>query len=345
VLALADYDGFAARKAEARARGQRRGIGVANYIEITSGNPRERAEIAFHPGDRVGLVMGTMSTGQGHETSFAQLVTELLGVPTDQIDFVAHDTDRVTAGGGSHSGRSMKMAGIVVPKAANEIINKGRSIAAHLLEAGEADIDFDRGRFRVTGTDRSVSIFEVARAAVERPDLPAELQGPLAAMADETIRVPSFPYGTQVCEVVVDTETGRVDLVRFSAIDDVGRAVNPLIVEGQTHGGIVQGLGQALWESAQYDPATGQMLAGSFMDYAIPRADLLPSFATLLSEVPAPTNPLGVRSGGEGGTTPALAVAINAIVDALTDLGVTDVAMPATAERVWQAIQESRLTR
>jgi carbon-monoxide dehydrogenase large subunit len=239
----------------------------------------------------------------------------------------------------------MKMAGIVVPKAANEIIDKGRGVAAHLLEAGEADIDFDRGHFRITGTDRSVTIFQVARAAVECPDLPAELQGPLRAIADETIRVPSFPYGTQVCEVMVDPETGRVDLVRFSAIDDVGRAVNPLIVEGQTHGGIVQGLGQALWESAQYDPATGQMLAGSFMDYAMPRADLLPSFATLLSEVPAPTNPLGVRSGGEGGTTPALAVAINAIVDALADLGVKDVAMPATPERVWQAIRESRLPR
>lgn len=342
VLALADYDGFAARKADARTRGERRGIGVANYIEITSGNPRERAEIVFRPGNRVDLVMGTMSTGQGHETSFAQLVTELLGVPADRIDFVAHDTDRITAGGGSHSGRSMKMAGIVVPKAADEIVEKGRRIAAILLEAGETDIDFDRGRFRVAGTDRSVSIFEVARAAAERPDLPTDLQGPLSAVADETIRVPSFPYGTQVCEVAVDPETGRVDLVRFSAIDDVGRAVNPLIVEGQTHGGIVQGLGQALWEIAQYDPATGQMLAASFMDYAMPRADLLPSFATLLSEVPAPSNPLGVRSGGEGGTTPALAVAINAVVDALADLGVKHIAMPATPERVWRAIQGAR---
>jgi aerobic carbon-monoxide dehydrogenase large subunit len=344
VLALAEYESFAARKADALTRGARRGIGVANYIEITSGNPRERTEIMFRPDDRVDLVMGTMSTGQGHETSFAQLVTGLLGVPSDRIDFVAHDTDRVSGGGGSHSGRSMKMAGIVVPKAANEIVDKGRRIAAHLLEAGEADVEFDRGIFRVAGTDHSVGIFEVARAAAERPDLPAELQGPLGAVADETIRVPSFPYGTQVCEVEVDPETGHVDLVRFSAIDDVGRAVNPLIVEGQTHGGIAQGLGQALWESAHYDPATGQMLAASFMDYALPRADCLPSFATLLSEIPAPTNPLGVRSGGEGGTTPALAVAINAIVDALADLGVEHVAMPATPERVWRTIQESSST-
>ncbi|HEY1930818.1 MAG TPA: xanthine dehydrogenase family protein molybdopterin-binding subunit [Acetobacteraceae bacterium] len=339
VLALADYAGFAARKTEALQRGKRRGIGVANYIEITSGNPRERTEITFQPGDRVELVMGTMSTGQGHETSFAQLVTELLGVPIDSIDFVAHDTDRVSGGGGSHSGRSMKMAGIVVPKAADAIIDKGRRIAAHLLEAGTADIEFDRGVFCVAGTDRAVGIFEVARAAVARTDLPAELQGPLGAVADETIRVPSFPYGTQVCEVEVDPETGQVEIIRFSAIDDVGRAINPLIVEGQTHGGIAQGVGQAMWESAHYDPATGQMLAATFMDYAMPRADLLPSFDTLLSEVPAPTNPLGVRSGGEGGTTPALAVAINAIADALAGFGVRHVEMPATAERVWRAIR------
>jgi len=345
VLELADYPGFAERKAEALRRGRRRGIGVANYIEITSGNPRERAEIAFLPGDRVELVMGTMSTGQGHETSFAQVVAELLGVPFDRIDFVAHDTDRVAGGGGSHSGRSMKMAGIVVPKAAAEIIGKGRRIAAHLLEAGERDIEFDRGVFRVVGTDRSVGIFAVAHAAATRLDLPPELQGRLGAIADETIRVPSFPYGTQVCEVEVDPETGLVDLVRFAAIDDVGRAVNPLIVEGQTHGGIAQGVGQALWEHAFYEAASGQMLAATFMDYAMPRADLLPAFATLLSEVPAPSNPLGVRSGGEGGTTPALAVAINAIVDALADLGVTHVEMPATPERVWRAIEAARATR
>ena len=345
VLALADYARSAARKAEALQRGKRRGIGVANYIEITSGNPRERAEIAFLPGDRVELVMGTMSTGQGHETSFAQVVAELLGVPFDRIDFVAHDTDRVMGGGGSHSGRSMKMAGIVVPKAADEIIEKGRRIAAHLLEAGEADIEFDRGTFCVAGTDRSVGIFEVARAAVVRKDLPQDLQGQLGAVADETIRVPSFPYGTQVCEVEVDPETGVVDLVRFAAIDDVGRAVNPLIVEGQTHGGIAQGVGQALWEHASYDAGSGQMLAATFMDYAMPRADLLPAFATLLSEVPAPTNPLGVRSGGEGGTTPALAVAINAIADALAALGVAHVEMPATPERVWRAIEAAKASQ
>ncbi|HTI81020.1 MAG TPA: xanthine dehydrogenase family protein molybdopterin-binding subunit [Acetobacteraceae bacterium] len=342
VLALADHAGFAARKAEALVRGRRRGFGVANYIEITSGNPRERAEITFAPGERVELVMGTMSSGQGHETSFAQLVTELLGVPLERIDYVAHDTDRVVGGGGSHSGRSMKMAAIVVPQAAEAIIEKGRRIAAHMLEADVADIDFDHGVFSVAGTDRTIGIFAVAQAAVEHPDLPPDLKGPLGAVADETVRVPSFPYGAQICEVEVDPETGEVALMQYAAIDDVGRAVNPLIVEGQTHGGIAQGVGQALWEHACYDPATGQMLAATFMDYAMPRADLLPSFATLLSEVPAPSNPLGVRSGGEGGTTPALAVVVNAIVDALGELGVRHVEMPATPERVWRTIVAGR---
>jgi aerobic carbon-monoxide dehydrogenase large subunit len=338
VLTLADHAGFPARKAEALKRGKRRGIGVSNYIEITSGAPRERTEITVRPDRTVELVMGTMSTGQGHETSFAQLVTEWLGVPFECIAYVAHDTARVVGGGGSHSGRSMKMATIVVGKATDEIVAKGRRIAAHLLEAGEVDIEFERGRFRVAGTDRDIGIFEVAAAAVERRDLPAELKGPLGAVSDETIPLASFPYGTQVCEVEVDPDTGGVDLVRYAAIDDVGRAVNPLILHGQTHGGIAQGVGQALWENSYYDPKTGQLLAATMMDYTMPRADGLPSFTTALSEVPAPSNRLGVRSGGEGGTTPALAVVINAIVDALAEYGVTHIDMPATPERVWRAI-------
>ncbi len=341
-LRLADHAGFPARKAEARRRGKRRGIGVSNYIEITSGNPRERTEITVQPDGKVELLMGTMNSGQGHETSFAQLVTEWLGVPFESIGYVAHDTARVKGGGGSHSGRSMKMATIVVGKATDEIIDKGRKIAAHLLEAGTEDIEFVRGNFRVAGTDRDIGIFAVAQAAATRKDLPPDLQGPLGAVSDETIPLASFPYGTQICEVEVDPDTGYVDLVRFAAVDDVGRAVNPLILHGQTHGGIAQGVGQAMWEDAYYDPKTGQMLAASFMDYAMPRADVLPSFATELSEVPAPSNRLGVRSGGEGGTTPALAVVINAIADALAEDGVRHVEMPATSERVWRAIQAGR---
>jgi carbon-monoxide dehydrogenase large subunit len=288
--------------------------------------------------------MGTMASGQGHETSFAQLVTEWLGVPFDSIVYVAHDTARVSAGGGSHSGRSMKLAATIVGQATDDIIAKGRRIAGHLLEAGEADIEFAEGRYRIAGTDREIGLFEIARAAVTRSDLPAELQGPLAALSDQTIPVASFPYGTQICEVEVDSETGAVEIVRYTAVDDVGRAVNPMIVHGQTHGGIAQGVGQALLEHSHYDPETGQVLAASFMDYAMPRADTFPALKTALSEVPSPSNRLGVRSGGEGGTTPALAAVINAIVDALSELGVRHIEMPATPERVWRAIQAARLS-
>src|SRR5580693_5027344 len=310
-----------------------------------SGAPRERTEITVLPEGRVELVIGTMASGQGHETSFAQLVTEWLGVPFDSITYIAHDTARVSAGGGSHSGRSMKLAATIVGQATDDIIAKGRKIASHLLEAGEADIEFEHGRFRIAGTDREIGLFEVARAAATQSDLPAELQGPLAAVSDQSLPVASFPYGTQICEVEVDAETGSVEIVGYTAVDDVGRAVNPMIVHGQTHGGIAQGVGQALLEHSHYDPETGQLLAASFMDYAMPRADTFPELKTALSEVPSPTNRLGVRSGGEGGTTPALAAVINAIVDALGEIGVRHIEMPATPERVWRAIQAARPTR
>jgi len=340
-LELADWNGFAPRRDEARRRGRYRGIGLANYVEITSGFPRERTEITVLPEGRVELVMGTMSSGQGHETSFAQLVTEWLGVPFDSIDYVAHDTTRVAAGGGSHSGRSMKLATTIIGQATDDIIDKGRKIASVLLEAGEADIEFDHGRFRVVGTDRAIGLFDVAQAAATRRDLPEALQGTLGAVSDQTLPVASFPYGAQVCEVEVDAETGAVEIVGYVAVDDVGRAINPMIVHGQTHGGIAQGVGQALLENSHYDPATGQLLAASFMDYAMPRAGTFPTFVTALSEVPSPTNRLGVRSGGEGGTTPALAVVINAIVDALAEFGVSHIEMPATPERVWRAIRDA----
>ncbi len=338
-LALADWKGFAARKAEAKKRGKLRGIGIGNYIEIAGGFPRERAEITVLPEGRVELVMGTMASGQGHETSFAQLVSEWLGVPFDSVAFVAHDTARVVAGGGSHSGRSMKLAATIIGDATDEIIAKGRKIASFLLETGEVDLEFEAGRFRVAGTDREIGLFEVAAAAVNGKDLPQELRGALAAVSDQTLPVASFPYGTQVCEVEVDPETGAVEIVGYAAVDDVGRAINPMIVHGQTHGGIAQGVGQALLEECYYDRASGQALAASFMDYAMPRAATFPFLKTALSEVPAPTNRLGVRSAGEGGTTPALAVVINAIVDALSELGVRHIEMPATPERVWRAIQ------
>ncbi|HEY3849180.1 MAG TPA: xanthine dehydrogenase family protein molybdopterin-binding subunit, partial [Acetobacteraceae bacterium] len=284
-LALADWDGFPARRVAARDRGRYRGIGLANYVELTSGAPRERTEITVLPDGRVELVMGTMSSGQGHETSFAQLVTEWLGVPFETISYVAHDTARVAAGGGSHSGRSMKLATTIIGQATDDIIDKGRRIAGALLETGETDIEFDHGSYRVAGTDRTISLFEVAEAAATRRDLPAELQGVLSAVSDQTLPVASFPYGSQVCEVEVDAETGAVTIVGYVAVDDVGRAINPLILHGQTHGGIAQGVGQALLENSHYDPDTGQLLAASFMDYAMPRADIFPELATALSEV------------------------------------------------------------
>ena len=341
-LRLGDWAGFKTRRAEAKKRGKRRGISVGNYVDISTGVPREKAEITVSPEGFVELVIGIVSQGQGHETSFAQLVCEWLGVPIEAVRFVAGDTDRVTVGGGAHSGRGMRLGSIVIKKSTDGIIEKGLRIAEHLLETAVADIEFKNGRFAVKGTNHAVGLFEVARAAAERSDLPEDLRGPLYAACDEAVLVASFPYGAHVCEVEVDPETGKVTLINYVAIDDVGRAVNPLIIHGQVHGGIAQGVGQALLEHAHYDPESGQMLAGSFMDYAMPRASDLVSYITEISEVPSSTHPLGIRPAGEGGTVPALAVVVNAIVDALSDFGVRHVEMPATPERVWQAIQDAR---
>jgi carbon-monoxide dehydrogenase large subunit len=238
----------------------------------------------------------------------------------------------------------MRLAGIVIGRATQAILQRARAIAAEVLEASADDLDFSDARFTVQGTDRSIGLFEIADAALHRADLPAELKGPLAAEHDETVTAAGFPYGAAVCEVEVDPETGSTELVRYAAVDDVGRAINPLILEGQAHGGIAQGVGQALLEHMVYDPG-GQLLSGSFMDYGLPRADVLPSFVTALSEVPSPSNPLGIRAGGEGGTTPALAVVINAVVDALAEFGVRHIEMPATPERVWRAIRDAQSSR
>jgi aerobic carbon-monoxide dehydrogenase large subunit len=340
-LALADWKGFSERRRQAVRRGRLRGIGLANYIEATSGSPREYARITVEPENGIEVVVGTLSSGQGHETSFAQCVAEWLGVPIEGVRLVQGDTDIVPVGGGSHSGRSMRMASIVMGRASELIIAKASKLAAHLLETDVTDIEFVDGRFKVRGTDRSVGLFEVAAAARERNDLPEDLRGPLWAECDETIRMAAFPFGSHVCEVEIDPETGLVEIVSYTAVDDVGRAVNPLILHGQTHGAIVQGVGQALWEQCCYESESGQLLSGSFMDYAMPRASMLPSFTTELSETHAPGNSLGVRAGGEGGTTPSLAVVVNAIVDALAGYGVVHFEMPVTSERVWRAIRQS----
>jgi aerobic carbon-monoxide dehydrogenase large subunit len=335
-LARADWSGFAKRRAGAARRGKRRGIALANYVEFTTGAPREWTKVTVLPEGRVDVAIGTLSSGQGHQTSFAQCVTEWLGVPFDCVNLIQGDTDIVPVGGGSHSGRSMRLAGIVIGKASDAIIARGKKIAAHALEAAEHDIEFADGTFIVKGTDRSIGIFEVARTACTRRDLPAGLTGPLAAECDHTVDVGGFPYGSHVCEVEIDPDLGTVELAGYVAVDDVGRAVNPRILHGQSHGGIAQGVGQALRECCVYDADGGQLISGSFMDYAIPRAgDLLP-FTTEISEVHSPNNPLGVRAGGEGGTTPALAVVVNAVVDALKELGVDHMDMPVTPERVWR---------
>jgi carbon-monoxide dehydrogenase large subunit len=330
-LRLADWDGFEKRRAEARERGTLLGRGLANYVESSVGTPREQARMAVRPpgpGDSsqgvVEVVIGTQSAGQGHETSFAQVAADRLGLDVDLIRVLLGDTDFVRFGGGTHSGRSMRMAGTVIAHASDDLIAKGRRRAAQVLEAAESDVRYARGRFTVAGTDRGISLFAIP--------------GGLEVARDNEMHEPVFPNGCHVCQVEVDPETGAVRLVRYAAVDDVGRAINPLIVDGQTHGGIVMGLGQALCEACVVDPASGQTLTGSLMDYALPRAADVPSLATRLNEVASPTNPLGVKAGGEGGTTPAPAVIASAIVDALMPLGVTDVPLPATPDAIWRAI-------
>jgi carbon-monoxide dehydrogenase large subunit len=330
VLKLADWNGFARRRAATEARGLRRGIGLGGYVESQSGAPIERAEVTVLAEGAVEIVIGTLSSGQGHATSFAQLAGEWLGVPADKVRLVTDDSDRVSVGGGSHSGRSIRLAATTIHQASVGIIAKGRKLAAHLLEAAEADIVFAEGRFTIAGTDRGIGLLALA---AER--------GPIADQADVDSRVGSYPYGWHVCEVEVDAETGVARIDRYTTIDDVGRAVNPLILHGQTHGGIAQGAGQALMERCFYAP-DGQLLSGSFMDYAMPHADDFPSFTTALSEVPSTNHPLGFRGGGEGGITPALGVIINAVVDALADLGVTHIDMPASPGRVWRAIRDAQ---
>jgi carbon-monoxide dehydrogenase large subunit len=318
-LQLSQWSDFPQRKAESKTKGKLRGIGMGHYIELNTGAPRERAQITVKNDGTVDVVLGTISSGQGHETSFAQLVAEWLGVDMAQVRFHAGDTDLASIGGGTHSGRSMRMGAVVIDTAVKRIVEKGKQAASEKLEAAIADIEYAHGRFTVKGTDRGIGLFDLA---------------PLAGEHDHTDPLPSYAFGCAVCEVEIDPETGVVEVVRYTSVDDVGRAVNPLIIHGQTHGGIVAGVGQALMERIVYD-ADGQLQTASFMDYAMPRADQFPFFTTDISEVPAASHPLGMRGGGEGGTTPSLATVANAICDAL---GVEHIELPATAERVWRKI-------
>jgi len=328
-LDRADWSGFAARREASLQRGRRRGIAVANYIEAPVGAPRERVVVTVRRDGSVEIVSGTQSTGQGHETSFAQVIADYLGVPFERIRLVTGDTSVVTVGGGTHSDRSMRIAGTLLVKAATDLIERGRALAAPLLNASPADLTFAEGRFHAPHSDRSLSLLDLAR------------DQELAALAEFSGRIPAHPTGCAVCELEVDPETGVVDILRYTTVDDVGQAINPLIVDGQTHGGIVQGVGQALSETIALEPATGQVLSGSFMDYGMPRADRLPSFEVVLAEDPTSGNPLRVKGGGEGGITPATAVVINALVDALAAYGIEDIQMPATPLRVWRAIHRA----
>ncbi len=340
VLALADWAGSAQRRAEAKTRGKLLGLGFANYVESSFGSPKERADIIVKP-DGIEVVIGTQPAGQGHETSFAQVTADLLGVKFEDITITLGDTDIVTAGGGTHSGRSMRHASTVIALGSIDIIAKGQRLAAHFLGQPAETIVFDEGRFRSADSELSFSWFDLARRADEA-GLPEDLRGGLKVRRDNEMHTPVFPNGACICEVEIDPETGALEIMRYSTVDDVGRCINPLIVHGQTHGGIAQGVGQALWEQCFIDPESGQPLSGSFMDYGMPRFDNLPSFKTQIAEVLSPTNPFGVKAGGEGGTTPAPAVIMSAIEDALAEFGPVDIDMPATPGKIWAAIQKSR---
>ena len=332
-MTAADWDGRDVRRKDAAARGKLLGVGFANYVESSIGTPVEQTEIYIRPEGHVEVVIGTQPSGQGHETSFAQVAAEWLGLPVNDVRIVIGDTDVVKVGGGSHSGRSMRMAGTVIVMAADEVIEEGKEVAAEVLEASVSDIEFQDGAFQVTGTDRSVGWYELAQKSDP---------GRLSIIKSNEMHTPVFPNGTHICEVEIDPETGGIELTRYTAVDDVGRAINPMIVHGQTHGAIVQGLGQAMVEACVLDPETGQTLSGTLMDYGMLRAGDVPAFQVELNEVPSPTNPLGIKAGGEGGTTGSPAAFTNAIVNALKGYGVTHIEMPATPQRVWRAIQNAK---
>ena len=332
-----DYAGFATRRAEAAQRGKRRGIGLAYYLEVTMGDPTERAEIRFADDGFVDLYVGTQSAGQGHETAYVQITSQRLGIDAEKIRVRQGDTDTIPVGGGTGGSRSLYSEGQAILLTADTVIDKGKQAAAEVLEAAAADIEFDDGQFTIVGTDRGIDI--IALAATQRQKAAKGEQAiTLDAAEVATVAEHTFPNGCHMAEVEVDPETGVVDIVRYGVSDDFGKTVNPMIVRGQVHGGVAQGLGQALLERTSYDAASGQLLTGSFMDYALPRADDLPDIEVDLLEVPSGSNPLGVKGAGEAGSVGSPPALINAIIDALSVDGVTHIDMPTTPETVWQAL-------
>ena len=331
-LERADLAGFPARRRASEARGLLRGLGLAYHIKGTGGSPTENVDIRFEADGTVSLITGTQTIGQGHETTFPQILADRLGIPNELIRLVQGDTDRIPLGGGHGSSRATYMGGTAIWRAAEEIIAKGIRIAAEALEAAEADLRFADGRFVVAGTDRSLALLDVAALARGKGT-------PLDTYHVWTRQWMTFPNGAHVVEVEIDRDTGRVNLARYTAVDDYGVLVNPMIAAGQAHGAIAQGVGQALLEHAAYDPASGQLIAGSFMDYALPRADDLPSYNLGFNGTRCTTNPLGVKGCGEAGAVAAFPAIANAILDALAPFGVTGLTGPATPERIWRAMK------
>ena len=344
-LKLADVAGFPARREAARARGRLRGLGIVNAIERAAGAQPEFAEIRFSPSGGTTVLMGSKNQGQGHETTFKQILYERLGLDLKDVRYIDGDTDRVAFGMGTMGSRSTVIGGTALWMAADKVIAKGKKIAAKLLEASEADLVFADSRFTVTGTDRGVTLKEVARAAFQPGQLPPGLEPGLYETGTFVPKQDTWPNGTHVCEVEIDAETGAVTLDRYALVDDVGTIINPLTLKGQIHGGVAQGVGQALMEQIVYDPESGQLLTATFMDYAMPRADTLPDMVIGSNPVPTALNPMGAKGAGEAGTVGALPVVINAVMDALAPLGVRDFDMPATGARIWHAIQAARATR
>jgi carbon-monoxide dehydrogenase large subunit len=355
-MKIADVAGFEARKAEAKKRGKLRGIGYASYIEACGLAPSniagalgaraglfEAGEVRVNPTGSVTVFTGSHSHGQGHETTFSQVVAARLGIPIENVDVVHGDTGRIPFGMGTYGSRSLAVGGTAIVKALDKIVAKGRKIAAHLLEAAESDIEFKDGKFTVAGTDRSKTFGEVALTAYVPHNYPLDKLEPgldETAFYDPTNF--TYPAGTHICEVEVDPDTGQVQVVAFTASDDFGNIINPMIVAGQVHGGVAQGIGQALLEHCVYDRDTGQLLTGSLMDYALPRADDVPSFKVDTQVTPCTHNPLGAKGCGEAGAIGAPAAMMNAVMDALAPLGVTHLDMPASPHRVWQALQQAR---
>ncbi len=343
-LAMSDRPGFAARVAESAARGRKRGFAIAPYLECTGGGPKEHAGVTFSDDGRVRLAVGSQSTGMGHETALAQILAAQLGIAIENIDYVQGDTGATPIGGGHGGSRGMELGGNAVLQCAGEVIEKATALAAHLLQADADGIAFEDGLFRATATNRTLSMADVIAASLDPDRLPDDMSpGALDTASVFERGIISIPNGCHAAEVEVDPDTGVIDVVGFWVVDDFGTIINPMLADGQVMGGAVQGLGQALMEQIVYDADSGQLVTGSLMDYALPRADNVPHMELAYYEgAPTKKNPLGVKGAGEAGCCGAPPAIVNAVLDALNDLGVEDLEMPLTSEKVWRAIQDAK---